>query len=228
MKKFRSFSYYYTLLVVTILVFGGVFFLPHPFRVIQPLILIPTFLYFWLNLTNPEAATETEWSTRAAILVLGFAALGIFGYGLTVKMNLQTTKTTDEAKQNEDTINQLRDEINSLKESISGSNESSESAETLGEATNSEEISDLLKYLDGKSDNATPTPAASVTGQVRIINKEEVDVYQQNSLTARIIGIATLGTTYPFYESTGNWYLIEYAAGKQGWVESKNTVEINN
>ena len=88
----------------------------------------------------------------------------------------------------------------------------------------------IAKYLDGKTENATPTPSpqATVTGQVRIINKEEVDVYQQNSLTARIIGIATLGTTYPFYESTGNWYLIEYAMDKQGWIESKNTIEVNN
>jgi len=232
MKKFRSFSYYYTLLVVTILVFGSAFFLPYPFRVIQPLILVPTFLYFWLNITNPEEATEAEWSTRATILVLGLVALGLFGYGLTVKMNLQATKTAEETKQDEDTINQLRDEINSLKESMEdGSKESTESAEALGDATSSsEEISDLLKYLDGKTENATPTPSpqATVTGQVRIINKEEVDVYQQNSLTARIIGIATLGTTYPFYESTGNWYLIEYAMDKQGWIESKNTIEVNN
>ena len=163
MKKFRGFSYYYTLLVVTVLVFGSVFFLPHPLRIIQPLILIPTFFYFWLNITDPEGATEAVWSTRAAVLILGMAMLGMFGYGYAMKMNGQAEKTVEEQKSNDETINQLRGEIESLKNTIESSKKATESGETLGEATNSEEISDLLKYLDGKSENATPSPAPAAT-----------------------------------------------------------------
>jgi type II secretory pathway pseudopilin PulG len=237
MKKFNILSFYYTLVIVTIIVFGSVFILPDPYKIIIPLILIPSFLFLWLNITNPEGASESTWSYRVMVVILILAALGLFGFISASKMDVYKNKQNEVSEQSQkidelnNQINDLKDKINSLgsKQNENTATESANNSDTLGENTTNEQISDLIKYIDNTSSSSSTTSSnnTKIAGYIRVTSKSEIDVYSQNNETSRIVGIASLGKKYPFYESKGDWYMIEFDAGKNGWVMASDVVEVN-
>lgn len=235
MKKFNAFSFYYTLVVVSIIVFGSVLTLPDPFNMILPLALAPSFLYLWLNVTNPQSASESSWSYRVMLVIVILMGLGLFGYLSAPKLinNQDDPVITSNEEQKIDELNtqigELKDQISGLKNDDDTSTKEDES-ETLGDKDNKDQITDLIKYLETKESTNSANPnTASLTaaGYVRVSTKTEIDVYSTNNETARIVGIASLGNKYPFYESKGGWYMIEFDANKKGWVKAQDVTEVN-
>jgi len=120
-------------------------------------------------------------------------------------------------------------EVSDLKEQLGKAEDTiSEYQEQENQELAEEDVSSLLDYLGAN----TSTPAASpkkAIGKVALNSGvSEIDVYKDSNSSSRVVGIITSGTSYPFYESMGEWYLVEYENESEGWVKSNAVRETTN
>lgn len=232
MKNLGKLSYYYTLAAVTGLLIGSVFFVSPPFNYFQVALLSPAILFLFLNITHPENVSDSEWSARLFIVFIALAGVVVGGYYLSYSAKSterEIASQMQEQQTKEDTIQKLSEEISTLKQELSDQkeNQSSDESDNTDEPLDKQQVSDLLQYLGVNDEASSSTDGyTKIIGYVKLKNgNSETDVYKEDNASSRVIGIITSTTTYPFYQSKGEWYLIEFDASQKGWVKAQYVKE---
>jgi len=229
MKNIGKFFFYYTVLGVTGLTIGSFFFLPTPYNLIQPIVLVPSLLFFWLKITDPDSATESSWSGRIVVVLTVLTALMLFGYYLKSDSKAQVKALTLQVEQsNQTTEASISAELALLKQELVNMKSTRDVESAASSSANSNDILDLLRSLDPVKPSATPAPvmAKIIIGQVQIAGTSPINVYEQNNNSSKIIGVAEGQSVYDYYESKGKHYLIKLGETQEGWVEAENVIEM--
>ena len=237
MKQSNNFVFYYAVAITSILLIGSIFFFPTPFNIIQPIILTPMFLFFWLKITSPEEATEASWSGRLVLVIISLTGLGILGYYLASQTPEQ--KEDVAGVQIEDPSASVSAELAELREELADLKDLKEQIENTEEAETEEEqqgqLLDLLNSLGTpepeestvEDDTETTSTQRVLVGYVKVSGAQAVDIFEDKLDTAKITGVALPNARMPFYQSAGNWYEVEYEEGLFGWVKANQVTETN-
>lgn len=230
-------------MAITILFFTSVFFSPKPQNFISLALLFPLIIYFWLRTTSPKSTTPNLWSVRVIIVMLIFSFLGILSYSLgaprQAPKNTEVAESTTQKASDDEAMQQLLSKISALSQNgtneevaeelaairkelarISGAKTSTTSSTngtggtTLGETTDVEEISKLLKDI--------PYGLVAINNQ----SVNQLDVLKEPAFSASRIGSMQKGENYEFFEKKDGWYLIKLKDGKQGWVNERDVKEV--
>ncbi len=236
MKMFSKFLFFYSIAVASLLFIGALFFIPALENFVLALIFLPVVLYFWITITNPGNVSPSKWSVRMIMTVLIFASLGILAYS-TVTKNRPAPQTLGEQVDEQSTYSELMAAIDAL-----GSDSNSEElAETLESIQN--ELAEIsadqfqikqyvgLRDIDQNSfdsepvNQSNPSSAASI-GRITPNGSQKVQVYEEPSITSKTIGELVGGNNYPYFESSGSWYLVSIDNDNLGWVSTQEVKEI--
>lgn len=77
---------------------------------------------------------------------------------------------------------------------------------------------DLTQILGLTTASAAPAPVTNLTADA---NYPSVNVYDQPSLSAKVVGRINPGRAYPYSTLQNNWYHITLPDGSSAWVESQ-------
>lgn len=209
MHKFEKFLAFYSTVVILVLIFGSVTFLPRPHNYIMLSAFLPICMYFWLRVTAPEGTDSSKWSIRLLLVLVLLSGLGIFGYFLNTQKN-NDILVDNENKSLKEEITSLKNDLREIKDNLEITPTSSESGKIDRDETT---IADVLSETDKPAEE-------SLIGYVeKMPSNGKVDIYEQDSASSEIISEMKDGTKYPFYEKAGNYYLIGLGDGVYGYVK---------
>jgi hypothetical protein len=163
MKGFRIFATYYSLITITVLLVGSLFFFPKPHSLIMAALLTPLAAFFWLKASGPGETNPAKWSARFVTIVFMLSVLGIFAFSLTrlVPNNLdqkvnQTLGESDEEVMSQ--FEQINTRLDELKEEVFAVRATQEGLnKILGTKAASEELTDYnFDSLFKRNEIATP------------------------------------------------------------------------
>lgn len=217
MKLFKSFLFYYSLIVSTILLPVSYFFLPKPQNIANTILLIPVVFLFWTYAANPDFLAFPKWSQRFVLVVLMLSILGIFSYFLSTRYfpstpisraNLGEIQQSliDSNAEEKEFRSYLENEISILRIKI----------DSLGNRD--------LNVIGVTAPSENPTLPEAAIGQItaKDANLTRIAIYEKNTPESKSVGSAEYGVVYPFYEKSGDWYKIT-----PGWVEARWFTEVN-
>ena len=224
MKKQTGFFFYYTTAAITIVLIGSVFFLTEPFNFALPLLFLPSFIFSWLKITNPQEATENSWSLRLLTIIAVLSALGLFAFQLESKsvkkidaIKEENNQLITESVKSSEMVASMSGEIAMLKKEIEIKNIENE------KKLDPETISDLLGTLDEE-----PQPKEdSVLGQIKVVSTDQINIFEKADIASRILGIADSTLKYDYFKKEDNWYFIQFTDNQKGWVKEDFVTEVN-
>lgn len=228
MKNLTRFFFYYTFLAINSLAVVSVFFLERPYNLIYAVVLIPSVLFFWLKVTDPQHATESSWSARLVIAIGVLSSLSILGYYL---YDIRSGKISDleknlvqERANSGLQVASISAELALLREELRESREQVLAATISAEKTDrTQEIADLLNSLDSTSSAIRKDEQKKqevVLGSIKLTGTTATNVYEEKNSNSKIVGIAEPEKSYKYFEYSGTWYLIAVSEGRQGFIES--------
>lgn len=94
MDSYQKFLFYYSLIVLTILLVISLFFIPQPQNFFALALFIPIPLYFWLKVTLAGEDDPYRWSLKTLSLLLVVGILGVFAFWLSGKNPTQSPEAT--------------------------------------------------------------------------------------------------------------------------------------
>ena len=228
MKNLTRFFFYYTFLAINGLSIISVFFLERPYNLLYAAVLIPSVLFFWLKVTDPQHATESSWSARLVVVIGVLSALSILGYYL---FDLRHGKISDLEKSLVEEkassglqVASISAELAAVREELEESRQEVLSAsKSAVPVKRDQEIADLLNSLESTTSAIKKDAQGDkevVLGSIKIKDTTAVNVYEKTSKNSKIVGIAEPDKNYSYFEYSGTWYLIEISEGRQGYIES--------
>ncbi len=217
----RKFTYYYGLIATTIVLFGSLF-VPAPFKYLQMLALAPFTLLAWVNFTNPHKVSEAKWSMRIIIISALLIPLGAGAFYLSMQPPEPERDVlgTQKSEKSEELIASMSAEITKLREELK---------ESTSKENESKRLTGLMNLIEQES---TPTPMPKLTvGSVKVISTTEVDVYEEQSASSIVVGIASPNQVYPYSQKDENWYLVTLGYSEDseeliGWIEKAAVREL--
>lgn len=156
MRSYQKFLFYYSLIVLTILLVASLFFLPQPQSFFALALFVPIPLYFWFKFTLVGEDSPYRWSLKMFSLLLATGVLGIFAFWLVGQTPNQSSKTTlgessplpiqtvTSDNENEEVIKALEEiktDISQIKA------EERATRELLGISSSAREVSDILSTI---------------------------------------------------------------------------------
>ena len=228
MKGFEKFLFFYSIIAVTAIGIGSVFFSPRPENFVGLLLLFPIIAYFWLRVTSPAQVSFSKWSLRLILVVFILVTLGIFGFSLFRKAE-ENRKLAQEAIIQAETLVRLED----LKKELQALSQKSASGEEIASevARIKEELSELKEkdLTDSNLLGAYASLEDIPIGHTTISNPKvtKLDVYRDKTTSSTVIWKIDYGENYQYFQKEGDWYLIKLPDGTKGWVSAKDVKEVS-
>lgn len=246
MKRYQLFLAFYTLITSTSLFIWSLIFAPKPQGFFLTLLIIPTSLYFWLivlGVYKPQLADshsenqngkESSKLPLIILMTLFISSFSLFVYSIISSRSLSSESVFLPVVSKE--ISSLRQEIEKLNQNDK-LNQNTELSEKMAKELNAvkSELADLKSGQKGIEDTSILGEEASQGGTLTIKDKKNstVNVYEEKSLSSKIIGKAEFGKTYIFIEKNQDWYLIlltdvqkNQNSEKQGFISSQFVKEV--
>ncbi|MBI4099375.1 hypothetical protein HY440_00030 [Candidatus Microgenomates bacterium] len=220
MAKYRLFLAYYTLAATVSLFAWAIIWGPKPQSLLWPLLAIPIAIYFALTFTGHlESAPES--GSKFPLLVLAALFVSLVGV-LAYTASLPPKTDTSAALLSE--IQSLRQEVAKLAPAPTG-----QDASTAAELRRIKSELGTLKSAPPSSPSSLLTDDNSQVGIVTIKDPktQTVNVYQDKTLSGKVIAKMEQGKTYPFIDKNPSWYLI-LVSSQQGYVASSAVKEVAN
>ncbi len=211
MKGFKIFLSYYSIVVVTVLLIGSAFFVSKPYGYIHLVLFLPVVIYFWLTSSGPKEVNSAKWSLRFLSIIIIFSVLGIYGLFLSTFMIpggeqdkpdsltdvLTEIKTLLGEKSENNDLEDIAKRLEDIEESLT--NLQYDGSDTLGVKEETESIIDIIEKNQKEA-----------TGYVTVKSEmfKTVEVFERPNSSSNVVGSASFGVDYPFYESKGDWYEI--------------------
>jgi hypothetical protein len=227
MKGFEKFLFFYSIIAVTALGIGSLFFSPRPENFIGLIGLLPVIAYFWLRLTSPSEVSSSKWSLRLVLVIFVLSTLGVYGFSLFRRMD-EELKLKKEALIQTQTLARLEDlkaELQVLSQkSSSGEAIASDVARIKEELTALKEKDTLNSNLLGAYETLEDIPIGKIT--IASSKVTQLNVYQDKNSTSKVLWKIDYGENYQYFQKEGSWYLIEIPDGNKGWVSASDVKEV--
>jgi len=116
-------------------------------------------------------------------------------------------------------LQEIKDELAKIRAEQRGVNQ------ILGAAT-SGSVSEFMDAIQSLKESASPSPSPAPLGYVKKNTQfDTVDIYQKASFSSTVIAQMENARSYPYFERSNNWYLIQMPDLKTGYVNAKFILE---
>lgn len=202
MKGFEKFLFFYSILVVTVLLISFGLFEPSPLNFISTILLIPACFYFWVRLTNPQAVSAERWSFRFLTSLIILSLVGVGGFYFSKHFANGESQNV-----------QLKQDL----ATPSAEPKTTKTPQPTNGGTKDESVTDLV------FGTPSPIPLLEITGKPGVVT---IDVYQSPIQASKKITSLDGSIKYLYLVKQNNWYNIILSGSQAGWVSASQVQEV--